>query len=72
MSENERQSQTNNAVIDDKLQGTVVAYLMCGGIVSNQIKESYGEKVNCVVHFLQLSSVLVRRKKCMRQLPSYL
>jgi len=45
---------------------------MCGGIVSNQIKESYEEKVNCVVHFLQLSSVLVRRKKCMRQSPSYL
>ena len=37
MSENDRQSQTN-AVINDKLQGTVVTYLRCGGIVNNQIK----------------------------------
>jgi len=38
MSENERQSQTN-AVINDKLQGTVVTYLSCGGVVNNQIKK---------------------------------
>jgi len=37
MSENERQSQTN-AVINDKLQGTVVTYLRCGGIFNNPIK----------------------------------
>jgi len=37
MSENDRQSQTN-AVINDKLQGTVVTYLRRGGIVNNQIK----------------------------------
>jgi len=40
MSENERQSQTN-AVIIDKLQGTVVTYLRCGGVVNNQIKSSF-------------------------------
>jgi len=33
VSENERQSQTN-AVIDDRLQGTVVTYLRYGGVVS--------------------------------------
>ena len=38
MLENERQSQTN-AVINNKLQGTVVIYLRCGGIVNNQIKK---------------------------------
>jgi len=38
MSENERQSQAN-AVINDKLQGTVVTYLSCGGVVNNQIKK---------------------------------
>jgi len=38
MSENERQSQTN-AVINNKLQGTVVTYLRCGGISNNQIKD---------------------------------
>jgi len=38
MSENERRSQTTVA-INDKLQGTVVTYLRCGGIVSNQIKK---------------------------------
>jgi len=38
MSENERRSQTT-VVINDKLQGTVVTYLRCGGIVSNQIKK---------------------------------
>jgi len=37
MSENERQSQTN-AVINDKLQGTVVTHLRCGGIVSNHFE----------------------------------
>jgi len=37
MSKNERQSQTN-AVMNDKLQGTVFTYLRCGGIFSNQIK----------------------------------
>jgi len=36
-SENKRQSQTN-AVMNDILQGTVVTYLRCGGIVNNQIK----------------------------------
>jgi len=39
MSENERLSQTN-AVIKDKLQGTVVTYLRCGWIFNNQIKKS--------------------------------
>ena len=38
MSENERPSQTN-AVINDKLQGTVVTYLRYGGIFNNQIKK---------------------------------
>jgi len=37
MSENQRQSQ-NNAVINNKLQCTVVTYLGCGGIVDNQMK----------------------------------
>ena len=37
MSENERQLQTN-AVINDKLQDTVVTYLRCRRIVNNQIK----------------------------------
>jgi len=38
MPENQRQSQTN-AVVNDKLQGTVVTYLRCGGIFNNQIKQ---------------------------------
>jgi len=38
MSENVRPSQTN-AVINDKLQGTVVTYLRYGGIFNNQIKK---------------------------------
>ena len=38
MSENERQSLTR-VVINDKFQGTVVIYLRCGGIVSNQINK---------------------------------
>ena len=37
ISENERQSQTN-AVIDDKLQGTVVTRLRCGVIFNNQMR----------------------------------
>ena len=37
MSENKRQLQTD-AEIKDKLQGTVVTYLRCGGIVNNQIE----------------------------------
>jgi len=37
MSKNERQSQTN-AVINDKLQGTVFTCVRCGRIVSNQIE----------------------------------
>jgi len=37
MSENERQSQTN-AVINDKLQGTVVTYLRSDRMFDNQIK----------------------------------
>ena len=37
-SENERQSPTN-VVINNKLQGTVVTYLRCGGIFNNQIKK---------------------------------
>jgi len=38
MSEKERQLQTNvGLVINGKLRGTVVTYLRCGGIVSNQI-----------------------------------
>ena len=40
MSDNERQSQTN-AVINDKLQRTVVTYLSCGGKFNNQIKKGY-------------------------------
>jgi len=46
-SENERQSQTN-AVINDKLQGTVVTYLRCGGI-SNEVKS--GLRLNLPVKF---------------------
>jgi len=38
MSENEKQLQTN-VVINDKLQGTVVTNLPCGGIVNDQIKK---------------------------------
>ena len=38
MSENDRQSQTPSALMNRKLQGTVVTYLRCGGIVNNQIK----------------------------------
>jgi len=38
MSENERQSRTN-AVVNDKLQGTVVTDLRCGGIFNKQIKK---------------------------------
>jgi len=38
MSENERQSPTN-AVINEKIQGTVVTYLRSDGVVSNQIKK---------------------------------
>jgi len=38
MSENKWQLQTD-AVIKDKLQGTVVTYLKCGGIVNNRIKK---------------------------------
>jgi len=40
MSENERQSQTN-AVINDKLQGTVVTYLGCGGISITNLRQVY-------------------------------
>ena len=36
MSENGWQCQTN-VIINNKLQGTVITYLMCGGIVNNQI-----------------------------------
>jgi len=38
MPENEREMQTN-AVINDKLQDTVVTYSRRGGIFNNQIKE---------------------------------
>jgi len=38
MSENEQQSKIN-AVINDKLQGTVVKHLRCGGIFNTQIKK---------------------------------
>jgi len=38
MLENKWQSQTN-AVINDKLQGTVVTYLRCGGVCHNLIKK---------------------------------
>ena len=38
MSENERQSQTN-AVINDKLQSTVLTHLRCGVIFNNHIKK---------------------------------
>ena len=38
ISENERQLQTN-AVINDKLHGTVVTYLRCGGIFNKLIKK---------------------------------
>ena len=37
VSENAWKSQANK-VTNDKLQGTVVTYLRCGGIVNNQIK----------------------------------
>ena len=37
MSENERQLPIN-VVINDKLQGKVVTYLRCGGIVNNQLR----------------------------------
>ena len=40
MSENARQSQTN-AVINDKLQGTVVTYLGCGGISITNLRQVY-------------------------------
>jgi len=36
MSDSRKQT---NAVIKDKLQGTVVTYLTCGGIFNNQIKK---------------------------------
>jgi len=36
MSDSRKQT---NAVINDKLQGTVVTYLTCGGIFNNQIKK---------------------------------
>jgi len=61
MSENKRQSQSN-AVINDKLRGTAVTYLRCGGIVTNQIKKGlslslpviFFKSVNIwiVLHFL--------------------
>jgi len=38
MSENEGPLQTN-AVLNNKLQSTVVTYLRCGGIVNNEIKK---------------------------------
>jgi len=28
-----------NQAINDKLQGSVAAYLMCGGVLNNQIKK---------------------------------
>jgi len=34
--------QANN----NKLQGSVAAYLRCGGVVHNQIKKSYAESVS--------------------------
>ena len=45
MSENERQSQT-----DDKLPGTVVTYLRCGDIFNNQTKK--GLLLSLPVNFL--------------------
>jgi len=82
MSENERQSLTN-VVINDKLQGTVVTYLRCSGIINNQIKKrlllslpvkksvntwpSYGQKVDCVVHFFDFWQCGVHRTKYTRQ-----
>ena len=40
MTENERQSPTN-AVINDTLQGTVVAYLRCGGLSITKLRKVY-------------------------------
>jgi len=40
MTENERQSPTN-AVINDKLQGTVVAYLRCGGLSITKLRKVF-------------------------------
>jgi len=54
--------------INDKLQGSVVAYLRCGGVVNNQIKkglllrngksvniwQSYKRERDCLVYFLRL------------------
>jgi len=59
--------------INDKLQGSVAAFLRCGGVVNNQIKkslllslsekksvnirQSYKQKRYFIVHFLRLLAV---------------
>ena len=59
--------------INDKLQGSVAAFLKCGGVVNNQIKkslllslsekksvnirQSYKQKRDFIVHFLRLLAV---------------
>jgi len=59
--------------INDKLQGSVAAFLRCGGVVNNQIKkslllslsekksvnirQSYKQKRDFIVHFLRLLAV---------------
>jgi len=62
MWKNERQSQTN-VVINDKLQGTVVTYLGCGGIILNQIKQCGGQthKVHETTTFLVVTLPNIHR-----------
>ena len=64
MSENERQSQTN-AVINDKLQGSVAANLRCGEVVSNQIK------IGCLEHFVSLTTTLLKVEESARHNPPF-
>jgi len=48
--------------INDKLQGSVAAYLRCGGLFTNQNKKGLfmnlevTSKHDCLVHFLHLSA----------------
>jgi len=49
--------------LDDKLQGSVAAYLTCGGVVNNQIKlQVVSTKLSS-----SFSSVLARRANFVRQ-----
>jgi len=56
MPENEREMQTN-AVINDKLQDTVVTYLRRGGIFNNQLKE--GLLVSLAVKKIEIGKYLI-------------